>query len=58
MILVWYRYYGKNESYKDFDKISIRTRTLDCSQIAKRFGGNGHPNASGFVCENFSELIK
>jgi len=57
LVFVWYRYYGKQENQKDFDKVSLRSKNIDCSIIAKEFGGNGHPKASGFVCEDFSKLI-
>jgi oligoribonuclease NrnB/cAMP/cGMP phosphodiesterase (DHH superfamily) len=57
MIIVWYRYYAKGEDQKDFDKISLRSRNIDCSQIAKKYGGNGHPKASGFISSDFSKLI-
>lgn len=57
MIIVWYRYYSKGEEQKDFDKISLRSRNIDCSQIAKKYGGNGHPKASGFISFDFSKLI-
>lgn len=57
LIIVWYRYYGKQEDQKDFDKVSLRSKNIDCSIIAKKYGGNGHPKASGFVCEDFSKLI-
>jgi len=57
MIIVWYRYYGKTKNSTNFDKISLRSKNIDCSQIAKKHGGNGHPKASGFVCDDFSKLI-
>lgn len=57
MIIVWYRYYTKGQEQKDFDKISLRSRNIDCSMIAKKYGGNGHPKASGFISDDFSKLI-
>jgi nanoRNase/pAp phosphatase (c-di-AMP/oligoRNAs hydrolase) len=33
---------------------SLRSRSnFDCSQIAKQYGGGGHPQASGFSCSSF-----
>lgn len=38
---------------KDKWYVSLRTTKsdIDVSELAKRFGGGGHPKASGFVCE-------
>jgi hypothetical protein len=33
-----------------FDK-GERSYDIDCSELAERFGGGGHPGASGFQCE-------
>lgn len=44
----WYVYLYNEES------------TLDCSSIAKQFGGGGHAGAAGFIVNNskFSEIVK
>lgn len=55
MILVWYRSYGKNDN-GSFDKVSVRSKTIDSSIISKKYGGNGHPKASGFIIDDFSKL--
>lgn len=31
---------------------------VDCSQIAKQFGGGGHKGASGFIIDDLSKIIK
>jgi len=45
---------------KDRLKVSLYTTKdeIDCSEIAKRFGGGGHKKASGFVCMDSSPLYK
>ncbi len=59
LVIVWYRYYGyeNGEYQKPFDKVSLRSKNIDCSIIAKKYGGNGHPKASGFVCDDISKLL-
>ncbi len=43
------------QNYKVF-KISLRSKgDLDVSIIASKFGGGGHKNSSGFVCENLDK---
>lgn len=32
--------------------------SIDCSEIAKRFGGGGHRKAAGFKCDNIFDIIK
>lgn len=32
--------------------VSLRSNTVDCSEIAKKYGGGGHPGAAGFSIEN------
>ncbi len=32
-------------------KVSLRSETLDVSKIALKYGGGGHPGASGFECQ-------
>lgn len=31
---------------------------VDCSQIAKQFGGGGHKGAAGFIIKNITDIIK
>jgi len=38
--------------------VSLYSSTIDVSEIAKKFGGGGHPGASGFVTEELSFLRK
>ncbi len=37
--------------YNDNDKV-------DCSQIAKQYGGGGHKGAAGFVVKNLNDILK
>jgi oligoribonuclease NrnB/cAMP/cGMP phosphodiesterase (DHH superfamily) len=46
-ILVWSKSY-KTQEYK----FSIRSREHDCNIIAKKYGGNGHKQASGFKIDD------
>ena len=32
--------------------VSLYSETVDCSEIAKRYGGGGHPGAAGYQCQN------
>lgn len=57
MVFVWYKNYSKKDDEKAFDKISLRTKNIDCSVIAKKYGGNGHPKASAFISEDISKII-
>jgi hypothetical protein len=36
---------------KDHWTVSLYSEKVDCSEIAKRHGGGGHPGASGFQCQ-------
>lgn len=36
---------------KDKWTVSLYSTKIDCSKIAKRHGGGGHPGASGFTCQ-------
>jgi phosphoesterase RecJ-like protein len=40
-------------------KVSLRSKNVDISKIAKSFGGGGHANASGFEVEkrNTKDII-
>lgn len=54
-----YTYNGKSESYT----ISLYTNEssdVDCSKIAEKFGGGGHPKAAGFTCNKlpFTKIQK
>lgn len=37
--------------------ITLRSETIDVSEIAKQYGGGGHKGAAGFVIENINEII-
>jgi len=52
--VVWY--WDHKEKYA---KVSLRSfhDNIDCSVVAKRFGGGGHPQASGFEYEGNIEDI-
>ncbi|MEE9459855.1 MAG: DHHA1 domain-containing protein [Candidatus Bathyarchaeia archaeon] len=39
-------------------KFSLRSDKVDCSLIAKSFGGGGHKGAAGFTFDNLDYLIK
>lgn len=56
LVIIWYRSYLSGITEKHFDKISLRSKNIDCSIIAKKYGGNGHPKASGFVIDDISNL--
>ena len=34
----------------DFHKVSLRSKTIDVSKIALKYGGGGHKEAAGFEC--------
>lgn len=41
-------------------KYSLRSKTVDCSEIAKKYGGGGHQGAAGFTISNkypFPQLV-
>ena len=38
--------------------VSLYSKTVDVSEIAKKYGGGGHTNTAGFVCENLPWLVK
>lgn len=52
-ILVW----TKNYMTKDYS-FSIRSREHDCNIIAKKYGGNGHKQASGFRVTDLNDIEK
>jgi len=37
---------------------SLYSDTVDCSIIAKQFGGGGHKGASGFIVKDLNQIIK
>jgi len=55
VVLIWQRIYLSD---KVADKCSIRSNSddVDVSLIAKKFGGNGHQRASGFIVDNIDQL--
>jgi nanoRNase/pAp phosphatase (c-di-AMP/oligoRNAs hydrolase) len=50
-IIVW----SKNYKTNDY-KFSIRSRENDCNVIARKYGGNGHKQASGFKLVDLKEF--
>jgi nanoRNase/pAp phosphatase (c-di-AMP/oligoRNAs hydrolase) len=44
-LLIMYVYDGKDY------KVSLRSEEVDVSKIALKYGGGGHPGASGFECK-------
>lgn len=57
LVVVWYKIYAKSGDKNNFDKVSLRSRTIDCSEIARKFDGNGHPKASGFMVPDIDDII-
>ena len=45
------------ESKENAYKISLRSKNIDVSEIAKSFGGGGHKNAAGFMLFGFFEDV-
>lgn len=57
--------FGGDEAFKTYDilapfyfdgkqfTVSLYSKTVDVSEIAKRYGGGGHKGASGFQCDTF-----
>ncbi|MGM0607936.1 MAG: DHH family phosphoesterase [Candidatus Muiribacteriota bacterium] len=48
---------------REHQKISIRSKKLDISKVARKFGGGGHKNASGFnmtgeINKNIDKILK
>jgi len=37
---------------------SLRSPSIDCSQLALKFGGGGHPGAAGFRIEDIAQFLK
>ncbi len=37
---------------------SLYSQTIDCSLIAKQFGGGGHAGAAGFIVDDISKILK
>jgi len=58
LVIVWYKIYAKSGDKDNFDKVSLRSRTIDCAEIARRYDGNGHPKASGFIISDIDDIIK
>ncbi|MFA5746235.1 MAG: hypothetical protein WCX82_00115 [archaeon] len=58
LVIVWYKSYAKYGEGNNFDKVSLRSRNIDCSPIAQKFGGNGHPKASGFIISDIDDIIQ
>lgn len=58
LVVVWYKIYAKSGDKRNFDKVSLRSRTIDCSEIARKFDGNGHPKASGFIISDIDDIIQ
>lgn len=58
LVIIWYRHYLNKVKPEYFDKISLRSKNIDCSIIAKKYGGNGHPKASGFIIDDISKISK
>lgn len=48
-----YHFNGKKWSFSFYNE----NGNVDCSQVAKMFGGGGHPGASGCVVDNVSDVI-
>ena len=42
--------------YNNIWRFSLRSDKLDCSEIAKQFGGGGHKGAAGFILESTEAL--
>jgi uncharacterized protein len=38
-------------------KVSLRSQTIDCSELAKRYGGGGHKGAAGFICDTLPNQL-
>lgn len=58
LVVVWYKIYAKSGDRENFDKVSLRSRTIDCSELARKFNGNGHPKASGFIISDIDDIIQ
>lgn len=58
LVIVWYKSYAKSGEKQNFDKVSLRSKSIDCSEIARKYGGNGHPKASGFVISDIDDIIQ
>ncbi len=39
-------------------KISLRSNKVNCSEIAKKFGGGGHSGAAGFQVDDINSILK
>lgn len=37
---------------------SLRSPSIDCSQLALKFGGGGHPGAAGFRIDDINQFLK
>jgi len=51
IVIVWKKDYSTNK-----DAASLRSRTINITPIAEKYGGGGHPKASGVSLNNISEL--
>jgi len=52
-IMMPFRFNGKEWAFSLYT-----TKDIDCSAIAKRYGGGGHAKASGFMIPNINEFFK
>lgn len=55
-ILSIYHYDGKGYTYSIYQP--DKSSTIDCSKIAKKYGGGGHPGAAGFHSDKLLLSIK
>lgn len=60
ILLMYYKYYNSNNKMSCW-KVSIRVAPkykdkIDVSEIARKYGGNGHPGASAFIANKVTEL--
>jgi oligoribonuclease NrnB/cAMP/cGMP phosphodiesterase (DHH superfamily) len=46
-LMVAFSYHGRDKLWT----VSLYSETVDCSEIAKKYGGGGHKGAAGFPCE-------
>jgi len=53
LALIWY-YDGPSQEYK----VSMRAKGVDCSYLAVKYGGGGHPNASAFRTRHLSTIYQ
>jgi len=51
IIIVWKREYSTNKDY-----VSLRSKEINLTSIAGKYGGGGHPNACGIALKDIKEL--